>query len=83
MLKPLQVVIRMEDYLEDMIDELPENMGGSASTPAAEYLFQVNEDAEVLSRDDSDLFHSVTAKLLFLCKRARPDVQTPVAFLLQ
>jgi hypothetical protein len=39
-----KVIIRMEDYSEDMIEELPENMGGSASTPAAEHLFQVNED---------------------------------------
>lgn len=27
------------------------------------------------------MFHHNTAKLLFLCKRARPDVQTAVAFL--
>jgi hypothetical protein len=76
-----KVVIRMEDYVEEMLQDLPEDMAGSATTPAAEHLFQVNEDAEALSSKDSDLFHSVTAKLLFLGKRARPDVQTPVAFL--
>ncbi len=31
--------------------------------------------------EDSDLFHSVTAKPLLLCKRSRPDNQTPIAFL--
>jgi hypothetical protein len=30
----------------------------------------------------SDIFHSITAKILFfLCKRGRPDVQVPIAFL--
>jgi len=76
-----KVVIRMDDYVADMLGEVPEDMAGSAVTPAAEHLFQVNDDAEALDKTDSDLFHSVTAKLLFLCKRARPDIQTPIAFL--
>jgi hypothetical protein len=29
----------------------------------------------------AEFFHHMTAKLLFLCKRARPDIQTTVAFL--
>jgi hypothetical protein len=41
----------------------------------------VREDAEKLSKDDSELFHSLTARLLFLLKRARPQIQTAVAFL--
>ncbi len=76
-----KVVIRMEDYVEEMLQDLPEDMAGSATTPAAEHLFQVNEDAEALSSEDSDLFHSVTAKLLLPRKRARPVVQTHVAFI--
>jgi len=56
-------------------------MIGHATTPAAEHLFKVNEGAEALSEADADIFHSITAKLLFLCKRARPDIQTPIAFL--
>jgi hypothetical protein len=60
-----KVVIRMDDYVENMLAELPENMAGDATTPAAEHLFKVNEDAEALDSGDSELFHSVTAKLLF------------------
>ena len=77
-----KVVIRMEDYIENMLDELGDDtMQGVATTPAAEYLFKVNPDGEPLDTADSDLFHSNTAKLLFLGKRGRPDIQTPVAFL--
>jgi len=76
-----KVVIRMDDYVKNMLADLPDDLQGIATTPAAEHLFKVDEDAEPLSQEDSDLFHSVTAKLLFLCKRARPDIQTPIAFL--
>ena len=76
-----KVIIRMDDYVENMLEELPEDMGGVAATPAGEHLFKVNDGAEKLSRENSDVFHSTTAKLLFLCKRARPDIQTPIAFL--
>jgi hypothetical protein len=35
----------------------------------------------LLEKDESELFHHIIAKLLFLCKRACPDIQTAVAFL--
>jgi hypothetical protein len=76
-----KVAIRMEDYVENMLVDLPDNMNGLAVTPAAEHLFKVDSEAELLDTRTSDLFHSTTAKLLFLCKRGRPDIQTPVAFL--
>ncbi len=70
-----KVSICMQDCVEDMLDDLPDDMGGSATTPAAEHLFKVNVvEAE-------RLFHSTTKKILFLCKWARPDVQTAIAFL--
>ena len=76
-----KVSIRMEDYVDNMLVDLPVEFGGYAMTPAADHLFKVNESAEALDQESADLYHSVTAKILFLCKRARPDVQTAVAFL--
>ena len=67
--------------LTGMLDELPPDMSGTVATPAASHLFDVNEDAEQLTSKLADPYHHNTAKLLFLCKRARPDVQTAVAFL--
>jgi hypothetical protein len=60
---------------------MPKDMLGKANTPAADHLFTVNGDAPPLEESAAELFHSTTAKLLFLCKRARPDIQTPIAFL--
>ena len=78
---PGKVTIRMEEYIKSMLTELPEDMDGMATTPAAEHLFKVNETPTYLNEKEAMFFHHNVAKLLFLCKRARPDIQTAVAFL--
>ena len=44
-------------------------------------MFQVNEQAKKLGKSDAETFHKYVAKLLFAAKRARPDIQTAIAFL--
>jgi hypothetical protein len=44
-------------------------------------LFDVNEQQDKLDKESAEKFHTTTAKLLFLCKRAQLDIQTAVAFL--
>jgi Reverse transcriptase (RNA-dependent DNA polymerase) len=78
---PGKVKITMIDYIDGMLDELPSWMDGEAATPAGNHLFVVNENnPQKLEREESEIFHHNTAKLLYLCKRARPDLQTAVAF---
>ena len=76
-----KVRVSMEDYIKTMLAALPEDMNGIATTPAAEHLFKVNETPTYLNEKDAMFFHHNVAKLLFLCKRSRPDIQTAVAFL--
>jgi hypothetical protein len=76
-----KVKVIMKDYIEDMLDELPLDMDGEAATPASDHLFTVNENPVLLDEETSQMFHTNTAKLLFLSKRARPEIQTAVAFL--
>ena len=71
----------MDEYIEALIDEFPEKVIGSAVTPATEALFKVNEDGTKLGEEKAQQFHTTVAKALFLCKRARPDIQVAVAFL--
>lgn len=73
--------IRMSDYIEEMLDDIPADMEGEAATPAALHLFEVDANAKQLDATTAQLFHHITAKLLFLSKRAQPDIQTAVAFL--
>jgi hypothetical protein len=57
-------------------------MDGEAATTAANHLFEVNETNPImLNEDKAIMFHHNVAKMLFLCKRARPDIQTVIAFL--
>jgi len=56
-------------------------MDGESRTPAPLDLFEVNEETVKLGEADAQFFHHYVAKLLFLCKRARPYIQTSVVFL--
>ena len=51
--------------------------------PHGDNLFKVreDEDRELLSEEMAKKFHRTVAQLLFLCKQARPDVETLVLFL--
>ena len=77
-----KVKVIMKDYIQDMLDKLPSDiMDGESATPSGEHLFTVKERPVLLDEATSQIFHTNTAKLLFLSKRARPDVQTTVAYL--
>ena len=79
---PSKVRISMCDYISKILADAPSDMSGTAPTPAANHLFTVNEsNPTLLSAADAEQFHHMVAQLLFLCKRARPDIQTAVSFL--
>ena len=77
------VKFSMIDYLKDIVDNIPEHLKSSrsAATPAADHLFDTNADCKKLGREASEEFHHYVAKLLYAAKRARPDIQTAIAFL--
>ncbi len=78
---PFNIRIGMLDYVEKIIDDFPEVISSPAKTPASEHLFKVDEDTPKIDADRAEIFHTTIAKCLFLCKRARPDIQVAVAFL--
>ena len=74
----------MNDYIKGLVDECPDDLRkGTATTPAANHLFQANVDpnAEKLSTSDAEVYHHLTAKVLYLAKCTCPDLQADVAFL--
>jgi hypothetical protein len=79
---PDQAKILMTEYIQGILDEMPPEFDGEAATAAANHLFEVNtKDPTMLDDKKAEMFHHNVAKMLFLCKRARPDIQTAVAFL--
>jgi len=81
--KKLKVI--MNSYMHEIIDEADETLKrkqrDQANTPANTNLFKVNIDSLALSKQDADHYHTLTAKLLYLAPRARPDLLTAVSFL--
>lgn len=78
---PGKIRIDMTKFVDKMIEGMPEEMVGEATTAAASYLFSINDKCENLSEELSAVFHRLTAQGLFLCARARPDIETAIAFL--
>ena len=76
-----KVKIKMLDSVAKMIQELPEEFDGVASTPAGNDLFRIDEDSPKVGEKKAQFYHTYVAKTLFICKRARPDLQTTVSFL--
>ena len=79
-----KVSMSMKKYIQEIIDEAPDDFSGTAPTPAANHLFEIEtrtENMKLLSAEQKQTFHHITAQLLFLSKRTRPDIQTAIAFL--
>ena len=77
-----QVTFKMLDFVDEIVKETPEDLTkGVSTTLAANHLFTTGDNAQPLSKDDAEMFHHLTAKLLYLGKRARPDLQLTVSFL--
>ena len=71
----------MTNYLKKILEELPNKYQGRAITTAANHLYEVKKTTRKLSEKDAQAFHTIVAKMLFLCKRAWPDILAGVDFL--
>ena len=78
---PAKVKIKMTDYVKKVVQEAEPKHKGNAVTPANNNLFVVNKNSPLISKANSQYFHTMTAKLLFLSKRGIPDILKAVAFL--
>ena len=80
--KPGKVIIEMKEYVRKMIEDFPypKEIMTKIQTPAANHLFKTRDNCPKLPKDKAEAFHTWVAKGLFLCQRARLDIQTAVAF---
>ena len=76
-----KVKINITDYLKKILNNLSSKYQGRAITPAENLIFEVIKTMRKLSKKEAQAFHTIVAKLIFLCKQARPDILTGVAFL--
>ena len=80
-----KVKIDMTEYVWKMITEYEEAYGvlpnKEVKNVASGNLFNVDKHSKELEGQKAEDFHTITAKGLFVSKRARPDIQPPVAYL--
>ena len=75
-----KVKITMDGYMDEILSEYI-SITGVASTPAGNNLFSIDEKSVLLLMAEKESFHSLTAKLLYLAKRVRPDILVAISFL--
>ena len=80
---PGEVKITMIPYVKGMLADFSkyDSSDKTAPTPAGVNLFKVDPNCALISEAMATAYHNMTAKALFLTKRARPDISTAVAFL--
>ena len=80
-IKERKVFISMKNQIVEAIEWGAVQSDRKPATPAADDLFLKNDQAEDLSIERSDNFHSIVQKLLYICKRGRPDIEPALPYL--
>ena len=62
-----RVVVKMSNYVKNMLNDAPASMDGKAATPAAAHLFKVNtETPKLFGKDKKELFVHLVMQGLYL-----------------
>ena len=62
-----RVVVKMSNYVKNMLNDAPASMDGKAATPTAAHLFKVNtENPKLLGKDKKELFVHLVMQGLYL-----------------
>ena len=76
-----KIEIEMTEQVKETIAAFGEEITNHFATPAGGDMYVSETDDELLEKEQKERFHSVTAKLLYLMKRVRPDLEPAVAYL--
>ncbi len=71
----------MLEYVKGMIQDFPGKLKENTYCPWKENLFKVENNLKKLEPEEAKIMHTSTMKAMFLCKRARQDIQPGVASL--
>jgi histone deacetylase 1/2 len=75
-----EVKITMNGFIEDIINDMNGVIDGIKDTPATRDLFKIGE-SELINDEMREFYHSTVARLLYLAKRARPDLLLAISYL--
>ena len=77
-----RVVVKMSNYIKNMLKDAPASMDGHATTPAVTHLFKINMDnPKLLCKEKKELFIHLVMQGLYLSQWGWPDIRTAISFL--
>jgi len=77
----VQYITGMIEELEEALKPYEENLDRDYPHPAAKWLFTVQADTDKLLEEKADIYQKFVAKLIWVMKRGRLDVEPTVSFL--
>ena len=80
-IKNKKVYVDMQHQVEEALEWGGVQDGTKPATLATKELYNYLEDKVLLDDEQSDIYHSVVQKLMYLCKRARPDIKPALSYL--
>ena len=69
----------MKDQFLESIEAFGDNIDENLTTPASSHLLIFNKQAQQLDNEKSKKIHSVVAKIIYIMKRARPNLETAIS----
>ena len=71
----------MKSYLEEAVEMFPDELTKDITSPAVEYIFDVNHECPKLPETKRELFHKIVAKLLYMTRKGLSDIFVTISFL--
>ena len=68
------VKILMKEYISECVEAFGEQIDEKTNTPGKHNLFEIKEASPPLTEDKMKTFHHIAAKLLYVSKRTKMDI---------
>ena len=76
-----KIKVLMDQYIKECLEVYVMPNIKTKKTPGAHDLFEIDSKSDRLNKEQSELFHHIVAKLLYVAKRARLDIEPSTSFL--
>ena len=80
-LAKVKLYLFMKDYIEESIDLFEEKLSAALSSPSKRGMQNIGESSTRLEKKDADILHSIVAKIIWVEKSLRPDIEPYISFL--
>ena len=80
-IKKSTVIIMVKEWLEEAIENFGEDIVSVTASPAQKCMFAVDKHSEKSGKVNSDIIHSIIAKLKYVSNRVKFNVNLAIAFL--